>query len=108
MTEVDPVLLPIQLDDPRPAPEGDAALDLLILSKDRACQLDALLRSIRAFLNVPHRIHILYTSSNVAFERVTIGCALGTPVTIGPTTPEPSGKATWSCLRRLHPDRAGT
>jgi len=47
----------------------DAVLDLLILSKDRACQLDGLLRSIRAYLTMPHRIHVLYTSSDLAFER---------------------------------------
>ena len=71
MTEVAQALLSV------PSKEGyrttyvdvDAALDLLILSKDRACQLDALLRSIHAFLTVPHRIHVLYTSSNLAFER---------------------------------------
>lgn len=71
MPEIDPALLPVPLErQPRTTySEVNAALDLLILSKDRACQLDGLLRSIRAFLNVPHRIHILYTSSNLAFER---------------------------------------
>lgn len=71
MADLDPALLPHPL--PQRAhttyADIDATLDLLILSKDRACQLDGLLRSIRAFLTVPHRIHILYTSSNVAFER---------------------------------------
>ncbi len=60
---------------PGPAPTrqaenaADAALDVLILSRDRACQLDAVLRSARAFLSLPHRVHVLYTTSNLAFER---------------------------------------
>jgi len=71
VTEVDPALLPVPSEERYRTTyvDVDAALDLLILSKDRACQLDALLRSIRAFLTIPHRIHILYTSSNLAFER---------------------------------------
>lgn len=71
MTEVDPALLPVPSEERYRTTyvDVDAALDLLILSKDRACQLDALLRSIRAFLTIPHRIHILYTSSNLTFER---------------------------------------
>ena len=47
---------------------ANSLLDLIVFSKDRACQLDALLRSIRAFLTVPHRLHVLYTTSDQAFE----------------------------------------
>lgn|GEM_PF-834754 len=39
-----------------------------MFSKDRATQLDALLRSIRAFLTFPHRLHVLYTASSAEFE----------------------------------------
>jgi len=71
VTEVDARLLPIDSDRPSRITyaAAGATLDLLILSKDRACQLDGLLRSINAFLDLPHRIHILYTTSNLAFER---------------------------------------
>ncbi len=44
-------------------------LDVIVFSKDRAAQLDALLRSIRAYLTMPHRLHVLYTTSSPAFER---------------------------------------
>ncbi len=71
MTDVDPRLLPAGCGEGRRIHYADAGadLDLVVLSKDRACQLDALLRSIRAYLTVPHRIHVLYTSSNLTFER---------------------------------------
>ncbi len=70
MTNFPPTLLPIPTEPRRRTyVDDEAELDLLILSKDRACQLDGLLRSMRAFLTVPHRTHVLYTSSNLAFER---------------------------------------
>ena len=43
-------------------------MDCLIWSKDRACQLDLLLRSININLPVLGNIHILYMSSNSFFE----------------------------------------
>ncbi len=46
-----------------------ASLDVIVFSKDRACQLDALLRSVREFLGIPHRIHVLYNTSSQEFER---------------------------------------
>ncbi len=60
----DALTTPYSLKDPNP----NTQLDLIIFSKDRACQLDALLRSIRTFLTVPHRVHVLYTTSSDAFE----------------------------------------
>jgi len=71
VTEVHPALLPVPSEPGRGTefPDENALLDLLVLSKDRACQLDGLLRSIRAYLTIPHRVHVLYTSSNLAFER---------------------------------------
>ena len=55
-----------------PAIWGEAAagspLDIIVFSKDRACQLDALLRSLCTFLHFPHRITVVYTSSTPAFE----------------------------------------
>jgi len=70
VSEVPAALLPIPSSGPQATHlDSEAPLDLLILSKDRACQLDGLLRSVRAFLTVPHRIHVLYTSSNIAYER---------------------------------------
>jgi hypothetical protein len=51
---------------------GEAAetspLDVVVFSKDRAAQLDALLRSVRAFLTFPHRLHVVYTSSAPEFD----------------------------------------
>ncbi len=43
-------------------------LDVVIFSKDRAMQLDALLRSIRAFMPLPHRMHVVYNASNDHYE----------------------------------------
>ena len=47
-----------------PAIWGAAAagspLDIVVFSKDRACQLDALLRSLCAFLPFPHRITVVF------------------------------------------------
>jgi hypothetical protein len=47
------------------------ALDVLVFSKDRACQLDLLLRSIKRSLTEWRecRIHVLYTFSARRFER---------------------------------------
>ncbi len=47
----------------------DSTLDIIVFSKDRACQLDALLRSMREFFHFPHRICILYTTSTAEFEQ---------------------------------------
>ncbi len=70
MTDVDSALLPIPQPEWRASLSGDgAAVDVLILSKDRACQLDGLLRTMRAFLTIPHRKYVLYKTSNLAFER---------------------------------------
>jgi SAM-dependent methyltransferase len=59
-------------DNPLPPIWGEAAanstLDIIVFSKDRACQLDALLRSMRAFMLFPHRIHVIYTTSDKKFE----------------------------------------
>ena len=46
----------------------DATLDIIVFSKDRACQLDALLRSTGEFFLHPHRIHIVYTTSHADYE----------------------------------------
>ena len=59
-------------DNPLPPIWGEAAenaaLDIIVFSKDRACQLDALLRSMREFFRLPHRIHVIYTTSTGEFE----------------------------------------
>ena len=56
-----------------PEIQGDAnnktTMDIIVFSKDRACQLDALLRSIDVYFNVPHRLHILYTTTSLEYER---------------------------------------
>lgn len=45
-------------------------INITIFSKDRACQLDLLLRSIKRFTNLPkNKINIIYTSSNDNFEQ---------------------------------------
>jgi SAM-dependent methyltransferase len=49
-------------------PAESSTLDIIVFSKDRACQLDALLRSMREFFGFPHRIHVLYTTSTAEFE----------------------------------------
>ncbi|MEJ8567673.1 sulfotransferase family 2 domain-containing protein [Elongatibacter sediminis] len=63
-------LLPV--DQPVPAVwDGQAAtslLDIIVFSKDRPAQLDALLRSVRAFMPYPHRLHVLYTTTTAGFE----------------------------------------
>jgi len=43
-------------------------LDVIVFSKDRAAQLDALLRSLRAFFGFPHRLHVVYATSGYEFE----------------------------------------
>lgn len=43
-------------------------LEVIVFSKDRACQLEALLRSIECFLETPHRITVLYTASDQMFQ----------------------------------------
>ncbi len=54
---------PVWCEDAETAP-----LDIIVFSKDRACQLDALLRSMREFFDLPHRLHVLYTTSSSEFE----------------------------------------
>ncbi len=44
-------------------------LEVVIFSKDRACQLDALLRSMHQFVRVDHHKTVLYTSSTDEFDR---------------------------------------
>jgi len=44
-------------------------LNLIIFSKDRGCQLDALLRSINKFLRMEAAISVLYTYSNNDYKR---------------------------------------
>ncbi len=47
---------------------SESTLDVIVFSKNRACQLDALLRSMREFFEFPHRIHVLYSASTDKFE----------------------------------------
>ena len=58
---------------PRPEPpaevEGPLPIEVVVFSRDRACQLEALLRSMERFVHVPHRTTVLYTSSDDAFEQ---------------------------------------
>ncbi len=44
-------------------------LDVLIFSRDGACRLDALLRSLGRHLDVAHRVHVLYRSTRADYER---------------------------------------
>jgi len=46
----------------------DTELSIIIFSKDRACQLDALLRSIYLNVKIPYEVHIIYKASNQVFE----------------------------------------
>lgn len=39
-------------------------INIIIFSKDRACQLDALLRSLKDNMRVPHKVTVLYKVSN--------------------------------------------
>jgi hypothetical protein len=43
-------------------------IEVIVFSKDRACQLEALLRSMERFLAYPHRTTVLYTASDGDFE----------------------------------------
>ena len=43
-------------------------MDIIIFSKDRACQLDALLRSMERFVEYPHRTTVLYAASSDAYQ----------------------------------------
>jgi len=56
---------------PLPASQQPArSLEILILSKDRAAQLDSLLRSMRDHFHIPHgAVHLLYKASSEPFER---------------------------------------
>jgi len=44
-------------------------VNIIIFSKDRACQLDCLLRSIIRYMYVPHTIYILYTYTTEEYEK---------------------------------------
>ena len=44
------------------------SLHVVIFSKDRACQLDLLIRSKRRFLRVAHKTTIIYNTSGAAFN----------------------------------------
>ncbi len=46
----------------------DAILDVIVFSRDNACRLDALLRSMREYLGFPHRLNVVYTTSSLEFE----------------------------------------
>ncbi len=49
---------------------GKTLLNIIIFSKDRACQLDSLLRSIKEnFQYTPDTVSVLYKSSNADFEK---------------------------------------
>lgn len=44
-------------------------IEVIVFSKDRACQLEALLRSMERFFGHPRRTTVLYTASSQAYER---------------------------------------
>lgn len=48
---------------------GPLPIEVVIFSRDRACQLDALLRSMERFVQVAHHKTVLYAASNDDFER---------------------------------------
>ncbi len=43
-------------------------MNIIIFSKNRACQLEALLRSMKRFFKHPHEIYVFYTSENRTYE----------------------------------------
>ena len=43
-------------------------IEVVVFSKDRACQLEALLRSMARFFEYPHRITVLYTASDRDYQ----------------------------------------
>jgi len=49
--------------------EGNKMLEIVIFSKDRPCQLDLLLRSIRDHFNYGFKIHILYKYTNEEYMK---------------------------------------
>lgn len=48
-------------------PTPTSPLEVLVFSKDRACQLDALLRSTQQFLKIDHRINVLFKASEEVY-----------------------------------------
>ena len=50
------------------APDRRSPIEVIVFSKDRACQLEALLRSMERFVEHPHRITVLYTASHTDFQ----------------------------------------
>jgi hypothetical protein len=48
--------------------KGFYMIDIIVFSKDRACQLDALLRSIDIKFKIDHTIKVLYKDSNDNFK----------------------------------------
>ena len=55
-----------------PSPSGPSAgslLDVVIVSRDSACLLDALLRSLADHVQVAHRTHVLYRATQPSLER---------------------------------------
>ena len=61
----------ITRDGPIPSPQRGERLNIVIFSKDRACQLELLLRSIKIYVDLSEqiRISVLYTASNAEFDR---------------------------------------
>lgn len=49
-------------------PSGHAFTEVIIYSKDRACQMEALLRTKERFLHLSHSTSVLYTASDAKFE----------------------------------------
>lgn len=50
-------------------PDTRQPIEVIVFSKDRACQLDGLLRSLQRFVAIPHRVTVLYTASDPAYQR---------------------------------------
>lgn len=53
---------------PADAPSMTATTRIIVFSKDRACQLEALLRSMEKCLAIPHTTTVQYTATNDEFE----------------------------------------
>jgi len=47
----------------------DSPINIIVFSKDRACQLEALLRSMETYFHYPHITYVLYHASTPEFER---------------------------------------
>lgn len=44
-------------------------LNIIIFSKDRTCQLDLTLRSIKKFVKIPHKVDVLFTTSSDFYKK---------------------------------------